>query len=84
LRLNDGEIKKILRFTLTIGISKENVSDDGTFKKSVVVKELSVIICFTDMLHFSALRNGGFQRCLLENSNLITNILVDLPAIMKG
>jgi hypothetical protein len=52
------------------------VSDDGTFKKNVVVKELSVVFfCFTDMLHFFALRNDGFQRCLQENSHLITNIL---------
>ena len=60
------------------------MSDDGKFKKNIVVKELSVIFCFTDMFHFSDLRNEGFQRCLQENSNLITNILVDLPAVMKG
>jgi hypothetical protein len=36
------------------------------------------------MLHFSALRNEEFQLCLQENSNVITNILVDLPATMKG
>jgi len=36
------------------------------------------------MFHFSALRNEGFQRWFQENSNLITNTLVDFPAIMKG
>ena len=27
------------------------MSDDGTFKENVVVKELSVIFCFMEMFH---------------------------------